>query len=183
MAGRIHNRYLLVMVLYLFLSCTKPVEITLPDDPVYPTAGTATVDNKSVSYPYTGSGFFFSTAQIIYYPNTSEVFPDIPVRPSSYKPEFWSIDGNSAFKLLGNSVDSLSAYAYFDSLTALSDTSGFISPISDVSVYQIIAVRAYQKKYAKILITDVMVDTTSNIIEVTFNWVYQPDGSTTFLTQ
>ncbi len=186
MFGRIHNMYLLVTALFLFLSCAKPVEIIIPDDPVYPTSGTATVDNKSVSYPYDGSGFFFSTARIIYYPNTSGVFPDIPVKVAQgfvYTPYFWSIDGNSAFKLLNSSLDSSTASAFFDSLAAVSDTSGFLSLTSNVSVYQTIAIRAHQGKYAKILITEVMVDTASSTTEVTFKWVYQPDGTTTFLIQ
>jgi len=182
MFGRIHNMYLLVTALYLFFSCAKPVEIIIPDDPVYPIAGTATVDNKIVAN-YNGSGFYFATAQVIYYPNTSEVFPDISVRVSlstNYLPQFWSIDGNSAFKLLDSSLDSSSAYAFFDSLTAISDTSGFVSPISNLSVYQTVAVRALQNKYAKILITKITVDSSNSITETTFKWVYQPDGSLTF---
>ncbi|MBU1356621.1 MAG: hypothetical protein KJ620_08645 [Candidatus Edwardsbacteria bacterium] len=185
MFGRIHKAYLLLMALYLFLSCAKPVEIVIPDDPVYPTSGTATVDNKEV-VNYNGSGFYFATAQVIYYPNTSEVFPDISVRVSlatNYLPQFWSIDGNSAFKLLDSSPDSSNAYAFFDSLTAISDTSGFVSPISNLSVYQTLAIRANQKKYAKIIITKITVDSINNITETTFKWVYQPDGSLTFPAQ
>jgi len=179
MSDKIPNLYLLVTVSYLFLSCAKPVEIIIPDDPVYPTAGTATVDNKDVA-GYKGSGFYFATAQVINYPNNSEVFPDIPIRPSLasvYTPQFWSIDGNSAFKLLNSSLDSSTAFAFFDSLAAITDTTGFVSPLSNLAVYQTIAVRAHQYKYAKILITNITVD---SIVETTFNWVYQPSGSLTF---
>lgn len=179
MFGRIHNMYLLVTALYFFLSCAKPVEIIIPDDPVYPVSGIATVDNKDV-VNYSGSGFYFATAQVITYPNSSMVYPDISVRIPGGIPQFWSIDGNSAFKLLNSSLDSSRAYAFFDSLSVISDTSGFVSSISNLSVYQTIAVRAHQNKYAKILITKVLVDSISNITETTFNWAYQPDGSLTF---
>jgi hypothetical protein len=174
--------HLLVAALYLFLSCAKPVEIIIPDDPVYPTAGTATVDNKDVAN-HTGSGFYFATAQVINHPNSNLVYPDVSVRtPSSisYLPQYWSIDGNSAFKLLNSSLDSASAYAFFDSLAAIPDTSGFVSPISNLAVYQTIAVRAHQCKYAKMLITKIAVDSINSIVETTFNWVYQPSGSLTF---
>ncbi|HBZ87044.1 MAG: hypothetical protein A2509_03520 [Candidatus Edwardsbacteria bacterium RIFOXYD12_FULL_50_11] len=182
MSGRINNLYFWVTVGYLFLSCAKPVEIIIPDDPVYPTAGTATVDNKAVAN-YTGSGFLFSTAQVIFYPNTSEVFPDISARVSAapaYMPQFWSIDGSSAFKLLDSSPDSSTAFAFFDSLAAIGDTSGFGSPISGLAAYRTVAVRAHQNKYAKILITKITVDSSNSIIETTFKWVYQPDGSLIF---
>lgn len=185
MSCRSNNLYLLATAGCLFLSCAKPVEIIIPDGPVYPTSGTATIDNKDVAN-YNGSGFYFATAQVIYYPNTSEVFPDIPVKVASapvYTPYFWSIDGNSAFKLLDSSLDSSSAFAFFDSLTTISDTAGFVSSVFNVSLYQTLAIRANQKKYAKIIITKILIDSSSSITETTFNWVYQPDGSLAFPAQ
>ncbi len=180
MPGRTRNAYLLLTAVYLLLSCAKPVETDDPDDPAYPTSGTVTVDNKAVAN-YDGSGFLFSTARVIFYPNSSQVYPDVSVKISSSTgmPYFWSIDHNSAFKLLNSALDSASAYAFFDSLAAISDTAGFVSPIFDLSAYQTIAVRAHQNKYAKILITKITVD-SSSIAEATFKWVYQPDGSLVF---
>ncbi|MDQ7797383.1 MAG: hypothetical protein RDU76_00380 [Candidatus Edwardsbacteria bacterium] len=182
MSGRINNLYFWVTAGYLLLSCAKPVEIIIPDDPVYPTAGTATIDNKAVTN-YDGSGFYFATAQVIYYPNGSMVYPDVSVRiPSTvnYLPQYWSIDGNSTFKLLNSSPDSSSAYAFFDSLAAISDTAGFLASISNLAVYQTLAVRARQSRYAKLLITKITVDSSSSITETAFKWVYQPDGSLVF---
>lgn len=165
-----------IFTLALLLSCGKAV-IVVPDDPVYPTSGTATVSNKSVS-GYSGSGFFFQTGRVIYYPNVSEVFPDISVRIQSLQPEFWSVDGKAAYKLLNTSADSASAQAFFDSLATLTDTTGFASTLSGISACQTIAVRDQQNKYAKIVILKASVD--SSITEVTFRWLYQPDGTTHF---
>ena len=184
MSGRTPQAYLLLMAMYLFLSCAKPVEIIIPDDPVYPTAGTDTIDNKAVAN-YDGSGFYFATAQVIYYPNSSLVYPDVSVEisTSTGMPYFWSIDHNSAFKLLNAAPDSAAAYAFFDSLTAITDTVGFVSPISGLAAYQTIVARVRQSRYAKILITKITVDSSNSIIETTFNWVYQPDGSLIFPVQ
>jgi hypothetical protein len=180
MSCRSNDLYLLATAGCLFLSCAKPVEIIIPDDPVYPTAGVATVDNKAVTN-YDGSGFLFSTAQIIYYPNSSMVYPDVSVEISSSTglPYFWSIDHNSAYKLLNAAPDSAAAYAFFDSLAAITDTAGFVSPISGLAAYQTIAVRA-RSRYAKMLITKTTIDSSNSIIEAIFTWVYQPDGSLTF---
>lgn len=165
-------------ILWLLVSCGSQT-IVVPEDPVYPTSGTASIDSRKPQ-GYMGSGFYFATAQVIYYPNTSQVFPDLPVMSDSlHQPRFWSIDGNSAFKLLESSSDSAAAWAYFDSLAALDDTAGFSGSLSGISRFQTIVVRADGRKYAKVLITRAAVN-DSNIAEVTFRWSYQPSGSTTF---
>lgn len=164
--------------LWLLVSCGSQT-IVVPDDPVYPTSGIASIDSRKPQ-GYMGSGFYFATAQVINYPNTSQVFPDLPVMSDSlHQPRFWSIDGNSAFKLLETSADSAAAWAYFDSLKALDDTAGFAGSLSGIVRFQTIAVRADGRKYAKVLITRAAVN-DSNIAEVTFRWSYQPSGSTTF---
>jgi hypothetical protein len=167
-------------LLSLLSSCGRET-IVVPDDPTYPTSGVASIDSRQPQ-GYQGSGFYFATAQVIYYPNTSQVFPDLPVTVSSatgYQPRFWSIDGNSAFKLLDSLSDSAQAWAYFDSLLVLSDTAGFSGSLSGIARHQTIAVRADGGKYAKVLITRAEI-IDSSIAEVTFRWAYQPSGSTAF---
>lgn len=72
-----------------------------------------------------------------------------------------------------------STQLYFDSLTTITDTTSFVSYGPNVAAYQVWLVRTNINKYAKILVDYTNID-TNNIGTVTFDWVYQPNGSLAF---
>lgn len=183
MSGRIHKLYLVTTVFYLFLSCAKPMEIIIPDDPVYPTSGSACIDSRIVDN--LRSGFRFAVADTIYYPNSNQLYPDVALRVSTVSGtslEFFAVEVRPAFKLALSLSAPDSAALYFDSLLTISDTTGFTYSGPGVDQHQIWLVRTNMNKYAKILITTDTID-IDNIGKISFNWVYQPDGSLTFPAQ
>lgn len=155
-----------------------------------PTSGRATVNNRTVNQ--TTSGFSFSHAANISFPNPSGVVPDIAVfvqtgqsgnivgvylaRPDSLLP---------AFRLLRGFGSIDSASQYFQALREIPDTT-YLDVALPVTVGEIWAVITRDNKYARILIrnTTAYVDSSTGTRtlygETTFDWAYQPDGTRRF---
>lgn len=155
-----------------------------------PTSGRATVNSRTVNN--TVSGFSFSHAANISFPNPSGVVPDIVVlvqtgpsgnivgvflaRPDTLLP---------AFRLLRafGSIDSASQY--FQALREIPDTT-YVDLALPVTVGEIWAVWTRDNRFARILIrnTTAYVDSSTGTRtlygEATFDWAYQPDGTRRF---
>jgi hypothetical protein len=147
-------------------------------------SGTVTINNKTFqSTTYYVFGFLFSEAKKV---STLDVpGPDITVSVNSDTPPnrlYLQADNLSpSFYKVGTYPDAQSAAAAFDGLltvgnyqwTELADT---IAP-NQVWVY-----KTGTPSYAKIRIISTINETRDNLPygECTFEWVYQPDGTTTF---
>jgi hypothetical protein len=178
-------KYVVILGLYTWLSCAEPVKIIVPDDPVYPTSGVDTMTNVKVDGYY--QGFYFPTGAVISYPNTSQIYPDVMIRlytestDTLVKMSFRSVVLRPTFSKLQDFNDSLTAMAWFDSLKTLTDTV-FTDIGYDVKEYQVWAIRTQENKYAKLLVTGMLIDTNA-VAKIVFKWVYQPDGSMNFPIQ
>jgi len=138
------------------------------------------------------SGFSFSKAATIVYPNSQNIIPDIVALVHI-------VDGNvvgvffdsgkslkPSFKLIKqfNNIDS--AQTFFNTLSEIQDTNFEILAIP-VKANQIWGVKTVDDKYGKILILNSYAfednsDPSSSRLygEARFKWGYQPDGSTKF---
>ena len=148
-------------------------------------SGTVTIDNTTFqSTTYYVFGFSFSKAKKV---STLETpGPDITVYVNSDTPtDTWlylqANNLNPSFYLIGEYPDAASASAAFDDLKTVgsyqwTDLAQPIAP-NQVWVY-----KTGTPCYAKIRIISTVNETRNAIHygECTFEWIYQPDGSTTF---
>lgn len=148
-------------------------------------SGTVTIDNTThQSTTYYVYGFSFSKAKKV---STLETpGPDITVYVNSDTPPdtwlyFQANNLNPSFSKIGDYPDAGSATAAFDNLKTVgsyqwTDLAQPIAP-NQVWVY-----KTGTPCYAKIRIISTVNETRNSLPygECTFEWVYQPDGSTTF---
>lgn len=162
-------------IIFLFAGCTKKESVR--------TSGIETIDNTNhFSQTYFQYGFLFSGAKLV----STEATPkpditlfvtrtDIPVltfQHFNFKPSFYKLD---------DFPDEASARAAFDNLKTF-DVSLWLDMADTVRNNQVWIYRSGSDTYAKIRIISTIneVRQTVNYGECTFQWVYQPDGSTTF---
>jgi len=148
-------------------------------------SGSVTIDNKTYqSTTYYLYGFSFSQAKKI--STLEDPGPDITVYVNADNPPdtwlyFQANNLNPSFAEIGDYPDAEAASAAFDNLKTVGNYSwsDLAQPIvpNQVWVY-----RSGVQTYAKIRIISTVNETRDNLPygECTFEWVYQPDGSTTF---
>jgi hypothetical protein len=171
--------YIIVLSLLLVASCKKD------DSPK--TSGTATIDSVR-DKDYNIKGFSFSSGQIV--STNSDPGPDITVDSitvSPYHIMFQTNNFQSSFFKYGEYPDKNSAKAAFDNLNSVN-----VAEWTDIAVpvllHQVWVYRSRNDKYSKILITNITrrneMNTQLNrlvaVVEVTFEWSHQPDGSLNF---
>ena len=167
----------LILPFIIFLSgCSK--------DETPSTSGNATINNKTYqSTTYYVYGFSFAKAgkvstlttpgpDIIIYVNADTPPNRLTLQANNLNPSFYK---------LGDYPDAASASAAFDNLTTvgLFNWTEMADPIADNQVW---VFRTGTVTYAKIRIISTVNETRDQLPygECTFEWVYQPDGSTTF---
>jgi hypothetical protein len=168
--------YLFLALLMVLAGCTKKQPTR--------TSGTDTIDNTTyVSTTYYTYGFSFSGAKLV--PTTNNPGPDIAVyvnadtgaprltlQANNLKPSFYKV---------GDFADAASAQSAFDNLKTVSVAQWLemADPIIDNQVW---LYRTGSDTYAKFRIVSTVNELRSGVVygECTFQWVYQPDGSSTF---
>lgn len=169
--------YLVILVLpFVLFSCNKS---NTPSG-----TGTVTIDNTTYqSTTYYVYGFSFSKAKKV---TTLEVpGPDVIIYVNSdTPPDRLTLQANNlnpSFYKIGDYPDAQSASTAFNDLKTVG-TYNWTEMADPVSNNQVWVYRTGTNCYAKIRITGAIIDNTKNPVygECTFEWVYQPDGSTTF---
>ncbi len=168
--------YILFAIAVLFSGCTKPQKIR--------TSGTDTIDNITYfSTTYFYYGFSFSKAKLIstesnphpditLYVNKDNVPYRVTLQASNLKPSFYK---------LGDYADEDAAKAAFNNLTTVS-VAQWEEMADTIEENQVWIYRTLTECYAKIRIISTVNEKREGVDygECTFQWVYQPDGSSTF---
>jgi hypothetical protein len=149
------------------------------------TSGVDTIDNNTYfSTTYYNYGFSFSGAKLVSTnlnpgPDISLlVFSDVGGSPrlilqtNNLKPSFYKV---------GDFADEASAKAAFDGLNTV-NVSQWIDLADPIAANQVWIYRSGSGNYTKFRIVSTINEIRQSIPygECTFQWVYQPDGSTTF---
>jgi len=168
---------ILIVLVIMLQGCTKK-------EPTR-TSGTDTIDNITYfSTTYYNYGFSFSSAKLIstnlnpgpditifvYSDNAGT--PRLTLQTNNLKPSFFKV---------GDFTDATAAKAAFDNLKTVSVTQ-WIDMADPVAANQVWIYRSGKDTYAKFVIVSTVNETRQSIPygECTFQWVYQPDGTTTF---
>jgi len=166
----------LLAVFLIFSGCTK-TESTR-------TSGTDTIDNTTYySTTYYTYGFSFPKAKLLtttenpgpdiaVYVNVDNETPRLTLQTNNLRPSFFKV---------GEFADAAAAQLVFDNLTSVSATqwAEMADPILDNQVW---IYRSGTDTYTKFRIVSTINEKRSLIDygEITFQWVYQSDGSLTF---
>jgi hypothetical protein len=169
--------YLIFLILpFLFLSCKKSATPSI--------SGTATINNITYqSTTYYVYGFSFSKAKKV--STLATPGPDILIYVNSDTPParltLQANNLNPSFYKIGDYPDAASASAAFNSLTTVGsyDWAEMADPIAANQVW---VYKSGTQTYAKIRIISTVNEERNSLPygECTFEWVYQPDGSTNF---
>jgi hypothetical protein len=170
-------------ILYIPLAMFFAISACTKTEPTR-TSGIDKIDNTTYqSSTYYVYGFSFSQAKLV---STIETpWPDITVDVIKdnlpYRLSFQTRNQNPSFYKVGDFPDEAAAIAAFDNLKTVSVTqwSDMADPIKDNQVW---IYRSQNEQYTKIRIVSTVNEMRGLIAygECTFEWVYQPDGSTTF---
>lgn len=167
--------FFLIGIILSVAGCTK----TQPTR----TSGIDTIDNTNhFSSTYYEFGFLFSGAKLVTTEATPK--PDLTLfvtRTDNPVLTFQHFNLLPSYSKAGNFPDQESAQAAFDNLKTFNVTK-WVDMADSVSVNQVWIYRSGNSTYAKIRIISTIneVRQSVNYGEVTFQWVYQPDGTTTF---
>jgi hypothetical protein len=168
--------FILVFIVSVLTGCTK----TEPTR----TSGIDTIDNiiYQPNDPFV-YGFLFSTAKLVssksdpkpditLYVNADNVTHRLTLQISSLKPSFFKV---------GEFADEASAKTAFDNLNTVTVTQ-WTDMADPVLSNQVWIFRTGNDRYAKIRIISTVNEVRQLISfgECTFQWVFQPDGSSTF---
>jgi hypothetical protein len=167
---------ILLVILAVISGCTK----TEPTR----TSGTDTIDNTTYqSSTYFVYGFSFSQAKLVptypdpgpdisLYVNTGNQPYTLMLQANNYKPSFFKV---------GDFADENAAKSAFDNLKTVS-VSQWEDMADPIEVNQVWIYRTGTDCYAKIRIISTVNETRQGIAfgECSFQWVYQPDGTSTF---
>jgi hypothetical protein len=172
------SSFILILVLSVVLAGCKKNDTSS-------SAGTATIDNTTFqSTTYYVYGFSFPKAKLV--STLEDPGPDITVYVNSDTPPdtwlyFQANNLNPSFSKIGDFNDAASASAAFDNLKTVVSTvwTDIAQPIAPNQVW---VYKTGTPCYAKIRIISTVNETRNGhpFGECTFEWVYQPDGSTTF---
>lgn len=172
------NRNVIVILLLAFLAsgCTKKESTR--------TSGTDTIDNITYfSTTYYNYGFSFSKASpvstnvnpgpdITIYVNSDGATARLTLQANNLKPSFYK---------LGDFASAGDAQTAFDNLLSVPDVQ-WIDMADPIAANQVWLFRTGTDTYAKFRIVSTINETRQSVPygELTFQWVYQPDGSLTF---
>lgn len=156
-----------------------------------PTSGTITINSKFVNNQTTG--FSFSQASSVSFPNSQGILPDVMVlvqidAGGSILGVYLSAPDfpRPTFRLLRqyNVLDS--AVVFYQSLSQLPDTT-YTDLAIPTRVNQVWAVKTRENKFAKILVRNIIAYADSSTTnaptpfgEATFDWTFQPNGTRQF---
>jgi hypothetical protein len=174
--------FISIVILVSFFGCSK--------DKTVPTSGTATINNTlNGTGPYYANGFSFASAgtvstledpgpDIILYVNIDNLSsPRLTFQAENFMPSFYK---------LGDYPDAAAAIAAFNNLTTVG-TYQWTDMADPVKNNQVWVYRSGDEKYSKIRIISIINEKRPEVPtldaqygECTFEWVHQPDGSTTF---
>lgn len=160
------------MALLSLVSCGK--------DDSGETSGTVTINNERfMSQTYYVYGFLFSKGEIV--ATTATTPPDITVDTDGTNILFQANNYEPSFHKAGEYSDAVAAKAAFDNLKTVEVTvwEGLATPLKENQVW---IYRSGSECYAKLRIVSILAEVRNerNYVECTFDWVYQPDGTTTF---
>ncbi len=144
------------------------------------TSGTVTINNERfMSQTYYIYGFLFSTGEIV--ATTSTTPPDITVDTDGTTVKFEASNYKNSFYKAGEYNDAAAAKTAFDNLKTVNVTAWeeWANPLKENQIW---IYRTRSECYAKIRIVSLLKEVRNerNYTECTFEWVYQPDGTTTF---
>jgi hypothetical protein len=168
---------ILIVIISILSGCTKK-------EPTR-TSGIDTIDNITYfSTTYFNYGFSFTGAKLVstninhgwdisIFVSTDNVgTPRLTLQADNLKPSFFKV---------GDFPDEETAKTAFNNLKTVSVTQwlDMADPIADNQVW---IYRSGSDKYTKIRVVSTVNETRQNVPygECTFQWIYQPDGSTTF---
>ena len=167
---------ILIVIISVLSGCTKK-ETTR-------TSGIDTIDNITYfSTTYYNYGFSFSGAKLVstinaqgydisLYVNTDTPPPILTLQNNNFKPSFFKV---------GDYADETTAQSVFDNIKTVSVTQW--QDIADtINANQVWIYKSGNNNYTKIRIVSTINETRQSVDygECTFQWVYQPDGSSTF---
>jgi hypothetical protein len=130
-------------------------------------------------------GFSFETGKISIYTITSSIFPDLAVEDvelqDSVNIDLRSSNDLDAFYKNNTFPTAAEAESYFKGYQEVTATD-FVPIAYNIKANQIWTVQTLSKRFAKIWIKNITVETggQSEYANVTFEYSYQPDGSKTF---
>jgi hypothetical protein len=170
--------FILLSIFLLLPACSKKESTR--------TSGTDTINNITYqSSTYYNFGFSFSRAKLV--STNDNPGPDISIYvvaatdTTSARLTLQSDNLNPSFYLVGEYSDENSARSAFDNLKTVSVTTwqDMADPINSNQVW---IYRSGSEYYTKIRIVSTVNEMRDNKAygECTFQWVYQPDGSSTF---
>ena len=172
------KRYLVILIILILTSsgCTK--------DEKTRTSGTDTIDNTQYSATtWFAYGFTFSEAKLVpTYPNPG---PDITlyvnIDNSPFRLTLQANNLKPSFHKVGEYSDEAAAKTAFENLKEVS-TDQWDEMADPINNNQVWIYRSGTECYAKIRIVSTVNEIREgvNYGECTFQWVYQPDGSSTF---
>jgi hypothetical protein len=167
------------LAIFSILTCCTKKESTR-------TSGIDTIDNItyfSATTTYYNYGFLFSGAKLVattttpgpditIYVNVDNITPRLTLQTNNLNP--------SLFKV-GDYADATKAQAAFDSLKTVSATQWQFMA-DPLNTNQVWIYKSGNGNYAKIRIVSTINETRQSVPygECTFQWVYQPNGSSTF---
>jgi hypothetical protein len=169
--------YFILLVSLVFAAGCKKNDVSR-------TSGTDTIDNTIYkSSTYYAYGFSFSKAakvattetpgpDIVLYVATDTQLPRLTFQANNYK---------DSFSKVGDYTDAASAITAFNSLLSVG-TVQWTSMADPVTANQVWLYRTNSDQYVKMRIVSVVNETRNSVAfgACTFEWVFQPDGSTTF---
>ena len=164
-----------ILLVVLLTGCKK--------DSTPPLSDTTTIDNRRMqgSGTYYVMGFTFATAQKV--STLSQPGPDITlvVDRSSGIITLQTGNFNDSFYKAGEYADAASAEQAFEALTSFGSVP-WVALAEPVTENQIWIFKTRSNRYAKFRIISITTEVVSGETEaeMTFEWVYQPDGTLTF---
>jgi hypothetical protein len=168
--------YILFIISGLLSGCTKPEKTR--------TSGIETIDNTThYTTTYFVYGFTFSKAKLV--PTYPDPGPDIALYVNKdnqpYRLTLQASNLKPSFSKVGDFADETTAQTAFDNLITVS-TDQWVEMADPISDNQVWIFRTGTEHYAKIRIISTVNENRQGVDygECTFQWVYQPDGSSTF---
>lgn len=168
--------YIVLAIIVAIASCTKTEKTR--------TSGIDTIDNIiHTSTSYFEYGFSFSQAKLI--SNLATPGPDITiiVVPDSLSARITLQTNNlkPSFYKVGDYADESTATAAFNNLKTVS-VSVWTDVADPINPNQVWIYRSGSETYTKFRIVSTINELRQSVqyAEITFQWVYQPDGSLTF---